>query len=1086
MSQTHLANLWVRQMGTWRERRTEVGMADEAGISFAQRLKQLRDSAGKKQEGLAESAGLSTREVSDLERGITKRPRKETVRALADALHLEGQERDEFMALAEGRDPAGAAVADAGKSTSFSGTPQAWMQRVITSLDVLGVVAARSVMAEWQRQAPVDPAWLEWLERDIQLTAQGNLHPAAQRPSPTADHGESIGRDRQAAELNGFVDRIQRGRCGLALVHGPAGIGKSRLVIDVITRRLGDVKLEWITFDREEAGYRGWRRLLEPLWSTIRRAELAPADLQAHATTLDDLLLTGAAGGPFPGEAADAVAALLEHVAARQPLLLFIDDAHRGGTSSDQLLVHVAQRMNACSAGIIAALRQDELEENSPFRHYTAQAAGRAALDVVVPISVPPFDHVTTAILLRKQTGFDPPPRVVDQVRRQTGGCPQLIENTDIKFPVQGVPASAWTVGGLNAEGLRVLEPTIQNCSEQVREVLLAAALCAVGGEIEPALIARVIDLPTDRVEELLDAERQRGPILAQQAPGYSFAHDNWIDALVIYCPAPKRRALHARCLALLQADRTADPQRLARHAIGAGADLVGSETLASLAREAGDQALADCAFGTAAELYAAAAQHSTGTERVILLVGRSDALRFGGAWDEARGELKSAAAIARGLGAPGVEAVALIHLDRLTWSYGLDETEMLQQLRDMISRLPAEERVLRAQVQAALAQRLSVAERLYEDEQITLAQAALEDLPLVPADSLPRADTMLGIRSGLQDFLPPEELLEYAQKTLDLAIRLRSAYHIGEALVARIIDLIRCGRLLELQSAVRKHRDFAERSGAEVNIYGQGLIDAMLALARGEFADADNYTDEARRHCSSWGESMAQEALMAQGGWRLYESGMVDGLTDILALLREQEVSTLNEPVWLLGAGLIHAEQGHFDAASHALREVCVAYDDLRGLPRGPSRIGILATAAMLIGHPLLCDSLPSDEAVRWGSRIAELLTLHQDVLVLAGWPAVLLGSKHRFIGLALLAAQQPAEATRHLDRATDQNAEFAVLSVRTRFDRARTLIRQPASHAEGIAELERVALEAARLKMASLVTQAAAEPDRWPRPGH
>jgi len=156
---------------------------------------------------------------------------------------------------------------------------------------------------------------------------------------------------------------------------------------------------------------------------------------------------------------------------------------------------------------------------------------------------------------------------------------------------------------------------------------------------------------------------------------------------------------------------------------------------------------------------------------------------------------------------------------------------------------------------------------------------------------------------------------------------------------------------------------------------------------------------------------------------------------------------------------------------------------DEFSGLPRGPSRITALATAAMVIDHPALDTMLPPDQAGRWGERLAGLLIAHQDTLVVAGWPAVLLGSKHRYIGLAYLAAGQPAAAAAHLARAAEENSEFAVLNARTRFDLARALIRQPASHGKGVTEMERAEHRAAELGMAGLAAQAAAERDRWSR---
>ena len=57
--------------------------------TFGALLRRFRLAAGLTQETLAERAGLSTRGVQDLERGVRLMPRAETVRLLADALGLE-------------------------------------------------------------------------------------------------------------------------------------------------------------------------------------------------------------------------------------------------------------------------------------------------------------------------------------------------------------------------------------------------------------------------------------------------------------------------------------------------------------------------------------------------------------------------------------------------------------------------------------------------------------------------------------------------------------------------------------------------------------------------------------------------------------------------------------------------------------------------------------------------------------------------------------------------------------------------------------------------------------------------------------
>jgi predicted ATPase/DNA-binding XRE family transcriptional regulator len=70
---------------------------------FGDRLRQLREGAGLTQEELASLAGLTAKGISALERGERKRPYPHTVRSLADALGLSGEERTSFVGSAPGR-----------------------------------------------------------------------------------------------------------------------------------------------------------------------------------------------------------------------------------------------------------------------------------------------------------------------------------------------------------------------------------------------------------------------------------------------------------------------------------------------------------------------------------------------------------------------------------------------------------------------------------------------------------------------------------------------------------------------------------------------------------------------------------------------------------------------------------------------------------------------------------------------------------------------------------------------------------------------------------------------------------------------
>ena len=67
---------------------------------FAHIIRGYRLRAGLSQEELAERAGVSTRAVSDMERGLRQNPRPETLRLLAEALTLDTEDRAQFFTSA--------------------------------------------------------------------------------------------------------------------------------------------------------------------------------------------------------------------------------------------------------------------------------------------------------------------------------------------------------------------------------------------------------------------------------------------------------------------------------------------------------------------------------------------------------------------------------------------------------------------------------------------------------------------------------------------------------------------------------------------------------------------------------------------------------------------------------------------------------------------------------------------------------------------------------------------------------------------------------------------------------------------------
>jgi transcriptional regulator with XRE-family HTH domain/tetratricopeptide (TPR) repeat protein len=95
-------------------------MATRSLSSFGELLRKYRASAGLTQEELAERVGMSTRGISDLERGIHRTPYRRTVELLAEALHLTPENHHAFVqaARAMGRSLASQSVS----TTNVQGT----------------------------------------------------------------------------------------------------------------------------------------------------------------------------------------------------------------------------------------------------------------------------------------------------------------------------------------------------------------------------------------------------------------------------------------------------------------------------------------------------------------------------------------------------------------------------------------------------------------------------------------------------------------------------------------------------------------------------------------------------------------------------------------------------------------------------------------------------------------------------------------------------------------------------------------------------------------------------------------------------
>lgn len=222
--------------------------------SLGERLSALRVQAGLSQEQLAAATGVSAKTISDLERGVTRNPRPSTIRAIADALGLEGAQRVDLLGASRHReDPEAAATAPATLADAVS----AVRRRLRLTAGELGNRAGLSARTiadiEAGRRKRVHPANAASLAEALGIGDDQRGQFMALARGFAASDGVTFG----AAEPPSLAGRAQELATVLALLGehrlitltGPGGVGKTTLAEAVlaatgrpaVTLRLADV-----------------------------------------------------------------------------------------------------------------------------------------------------------------------------------------------------------------------------------------------------------------------------------------------------------------------------------------------------------------------------------------------------------------------------------------------------------------------------------------------------------------------------------------------------------------------------------------------------------------------------------------------------------------------------------------------------------------------------------------------------------------------------------------------------------------------------------------------------------------------------
>ncbi len=257
--------------------------------------------------------------------------------------------------------------------------------------------------------------------------------------------GVLLGRDGERRQLLDLLASVAEGHPAAAIVEGDAGIGKSRLVAEVVAAcRSGGQQVlvgQGSSVERNRA-YQGWRQVLATLLEGPLGAPQPDDALRAHLLRIDPTLgpltsllnpLLGIAlpESPAVAEMDAAVRAertrdlLLQLLAASAPVVIVIEDAHWLDSSSWAMVR--ALQVAALPIGLVLATRplRDAAREGPLHEACTALANHPDTLRVALG----PLGPADALALARQRIGVETlPPVVARLIAERAEGNPLFVE----------------------------------------------------------------------------------------------------------------------------------------------------------------------------------------------------------------------------------------------------------------------------------------------------------------------------------------------------------------------------------------------------------------------------------------------------------------------------------------------------------------------------------------------------------------------------------------------------------------------------------------------------------------------------------
>ena len=382
-------------------------------------------------------------------------------------------------------------------------------------------------------------------------TVGGVAAPARRPARPARTRGpEIVGRARELAVLDDELAGAETGELRCVLLSAEAGVGKTRLVREFLSRHNNVTSLSARAHPMGDTTAFGlWAEALDGHLRHLSASDVTRCcggfveDMAAILRSVAAVRGSLPASPPPRSALLQGITVLLENLAANNPVVVVLDDIHQADASSLDALSYLAANLADAPVLVVLAARPAELAEH-PLANRVLLPLEQDGLLIRLPLA--PLDDEELRALAASVLKESPSPALVQWLQARSRGNPLfalglvralLEEGADLAAPrLRRVPEDL-------ADRVRALLATLDTRALTVMELLTVIG--------RPASIDELGSLLTKSHEELslsLD-ELMRNRTVSEEErggePAFAVAHPLIQETIYASISTPRRRLLH-------------------------------------------------------------------------------------------------------------------------------------------------------------------------------------------------------------------------------------------------------------------------------------------------------------------------------------------------------------------------------------------------------------------------------------------------------------------------------------------------------------------------------------------------------------